>query len=815
MTLQTTHRSHRASSTTKRLTIVASAAGALLLSACGGGTGVDANSGGPGHVTGLVIVSGPVATGSITAYRLDGTTMTRGSMLVSGTTKADGTFDLTIPPYNGHIELVVTNGSYLEQAAGLSVQVTRDLSLYVPSFGAGSTRTVTISPISSFVHALTKAEVTRGSSFTTADQSAWTHVNSHFGAIDWRSVLPTDLTPANTVNVTMSDATKAGLVLASLSQEARTISETSGLSPGTSVTASALGGAAEDDVADGTVDGLASTTAITLGTVTFTGQTFRGDLAEAVLAFVTSAADKTNLRGTDIWTLATTMATNNDPFLFCPGQTACVTLLPPAPSLRSGLATYYDERTMTLATAAVPPAYQFPPGAPKVDPTVDGIYKAASRLMWSSQPTATDLEGANPNNVPFVQVRIPVGASQLPLATINYAVDDGTLRYTGSLDPWKSPLSTITSLYYDIPITADVVSSLGGAGPSLRNLDLYVTAADVNGVIASNIHVGTIAFHIVGPPLHVAEDTAYPTYVSNHSTFLYTLANHNYEQLWNPSVTFFTNGGVRLVRYVISNPAPYAIALQPAFTTTGPQGWRASETWQRFNAGTPTGAEFTLDGYSFPSSVCECVTGSCNSYGGQIGCTATNPWGAHSTAQFGHRKGVTSSTWTSPSTVLPTYGASEIPFTFDASFTATVIPQIFINPSATGDETTFATVTDGYPVVPAAYGSTPGQLVMYLTRPVTTPRAYSSLTWNLFTTTNNRYEALENLAYYFSGYVDAYVVGVNQFAPYRGAVNLKSTVESVSGTVSITTRGLSGPFAVGEPATAFTKAVNATSLSTH
>ena len=175
----------------------------------------------------------------------------------------------------------------------------------------------------------------------------------------------------------MSDATKAGLVLASLSQEARTISAKSGLSPGTSVTASTLGGAAGDDAEDGTLDGLASTTAVTQGTVTSSGQTFRGDLAEAVLAFVNSTANKTNLRGTDIWTLATAMATNNDPYLFCPGQTACTTVLPPAPELRTGLATYYDERNMTLASAAVPPAYQFPPAAPKVDPVTTGVLQGS------------------------------------------------------------------------------------------------------------------------------------------------------------------------------------------------------------------------------------------------------------------------------------------------------------------------------------------------------------------------------------------------------------------------------------------------------
>lgn len=798
------------------LAFITSMVAATVLVSCGGGTPVHASNGGPGHVVGLVVVSGPVATASITAYRLDAT-MTRGATLVSGTTKADGTFDLTIPAYNGHLEVVVTNGSYFEQAAGLTVQVTRDLTAVVPSFGAGSTRTITVSPISTVATALARADVRRGTAFTAADSNAWTHVNSHFGAIDWRAVVPTNLTPTNTVNVTMSDATKAGLVLASLSQQARAISANSGLSAGTSVTASTLGGVAGDDAEDGTLDGLASGAAVIQGTLSSTGQTFRGELAEAVLAFVTSPSNKTNLRGTDIWALATAMATNDDPYLFCPGQTACTTVLPPAPELRTGLATYYDERNMALASAAVPPAYQFPPGAPKMDPMTAGIYKAATRLMWTTQPDPEVLESANPDNVPFVQVRIPVGGTQLPLATINYAIDDGTSRYTGSLDPWKSPQSTITNLYYDLPLSANLVASLAGTGPSPRTLDLYITAADVNGTIASNIHIGSIAFHIVGPPVFVAEDTQYATYTSNRSTFGYTIGTHNYENLWDPSVTYFTNGMVRLVRYVISNPAPYALALQGAFTTTGTEGWRVTETWQRFNGGRLP-STVSADGKTFASYYCQCLAGWCSSSApsdcrSADPCTFPNP--------FGHVLGSGTSWNCAPSAPLNYFGtgtSADPPFTITSSSTTNIATQIFANPTSTGDETTLATVADGYPVIPGAYGSTPGKLVLYVARPVALSRSYSDLSWNKFTSSNNRYEAPEQLAF-VGDHCSGVGLGSNTlncyFYGYWGAVHLKSTTESLSGTVTLTTRGLSGAFAVGETATPFTTAINVPSLSTH
>jgi hypothetical protein len=87
----------------------------------------------------------------------------------------------------------------------------------------------------------------------TIPSNAWTHVNAHFGDLDWRSILPTNLTPSEPVTVTMSDATHAGLILAGFSQLARTMAEASALSPGTSVTGATLAGAAGDDATDGTL----------------------------------------------------------------------------------------------------------------------------------------------------------------------------------------------------------------------------------------------------------------------------------------------------------------------------------------------------------------------------------------------------------------------------------------------------------------------------------------------------------------------------------------------------------------------------------
>jgi hypothetical protein len=783
---------------------------ATIVAACGGGTRLHAEGGGTGTITGLVVV-GPVKAATVTAYALD-PKMNRGAALAEAVTTSEGTFTLNVPPYNGALELVAIGGSYPDEAVGVPVQLTHELSFVIPTYQSGASVTATISAISSVARSLAKAGVARGSSLTGAVDTAWTHVNAHFGALDWRTVVPTYLSPSAPIAVTMSDGTRAGLILAGFSQAARTLAETSGLSPGTGVTGATLAGAGSDDAQDGTLDGFEGSAAISQGTVKLSGQTFRGDLAEAILDFVTSTHNKTSLTGSDIWSLATAIAANNDPYLFCQGRMACVNLLPPDPSLRIGLGAYYDERSMTLTTTAVPAPYQFPPGAPKSDPVTQGVYKATTRLAWGAQPSAAELEGANPDNIPFVQVRIPVGGSQLPIATVTYAIDDGTYRYTGSLDPWKSPQSTITNIYYDIPLSANTVPSLSGTGPDPRTLALYVMATDIEGNMASNVHVGTISFHLIGPPLYVAEDTQFATYASLSSTFGYTIGAHTYDQLWNPAVTYFTQGMVRLVRYVISNPAPYPVAIRAAFTITGTQGWRMTETWKRFNGGRVSSTK-SVDGNSFGTYYCQCVAGYCSS-SAPGDCRWANPCGG--TTPFGHILG-SATPWACPPSAPANYSGTEPAFTIDASSTTSVAAQLFANPSSRGGETQLATVSDGYDIIPAAYGSTPGQLVLYLVRPAALPRAYSAWAWNKFTN-SGRYECPEQLAYYFD-HVSGIGLGSNvllfYFYGYNGAVYLQSSNESLSETASLTTRGVSGAFAFGEITNAFVAPIDAPSLSAH
>ena len=123
------------------------AAAVLAFGACGGGSGSAPSGGGQGTITGLV-VKGPIQAATVTAYPLDGN-MNRGASLANAPTMPDGTFTLSVPPYNGALEVVAFGGTYPEEAVGVPVQLTHELSIVVPGFQSGASVDVTISPISS------------------------------------------------------------------------------------------------------------------------------------------------------------------------------------------------------------------------------------------------------------------------------------------------------------------------------------------------------------------------------------------------------------------------------------------------------------------------------------------------------------------------------------------------------------------------------------------------------------------------------------------------------------------------------------------
>jgi len=890
------------------------------LAACGGGEGASPKkTSDGGKITGLV-VKGVVQNATVTAYRLDAS-LTRGAALGYGPTGADGTFSLSVPPYNGPVEVVANGGTYLEEAVGVPVQLTRELSSVIPSFQSGSTVSVTLTPVSSIAASFARAEVSRGSLLADAVASAWTHVNNHFGGLDWRTITPTDLTPNDPVTVTMSDATKAGLVLAGLSQSARVLSESSGLSPGTSVTGATLAGAAIDDARDGTLNGVGPGGALSQGSVGLSGQTLRRSLGQSVLQFVQSDRNHTQLTGADVLALGSAIAANSDPYLFCPNQIASascaggpieltpaaiafvdpptfvgattVTLtvsasqpvagvsavyaqtaagsgqvpgvlaggnwtiasiplvegpnlisvwgvdgsgggsianattisvtrdtIPPAPYLEPSTPAYVDERLMHLVDGTVPAKYAFSPGAAKVAPvTSGGIWKSSARLGWANAPSAATLESTNPDNTPFVQLAVPVGPTQAPIAEATFRLAIGGASYSGDLLVWRSPSSTSSTAIYDVPLSSNLLAALG-TEPGSQTVQIEATFKDAagNGGAVGPIPV---TFTVVPPPVVVEEDGAFASYADSKSTYPYKLSNNTYAQLFDSGGGAFVDSQVRLVRFLVKNPNRVPIALKPSGTGT----WTAAENWDGTRTRLTPRSPVTLNN-------CFCPWGNCSFTPLVISMDGFNLQDCYQ--RVGNTCAVSPESQASPPTADNVTGW----FTHVAGDTSTevsckakrwyagshdvavsgVAASLFSGPATNAGEVTRAAEVGEYSIVPAATDSGPGGLVLYLTRPLAAARMLPLGSWNQYTS-SGRYETNKGIVYIPDSYtVSSSYVWWFTGTPTKGWVSeaaahqeigfLTAATESLEASVSLDAQGLHESKLVGTHGAAFSASMS-------
>lgn len=294
----------------------------LLVSGCGGGGATPDGGGGGGtaHIKG-VVVKGRVAGSSVTVYPLDAAG-TRGASLGAGVSAADGSFDVVVKPYSGVLEVVAVGGVYTEEALGTSASLSGyDMSAVVAGYQAGSATAITVSPVSTVAAALARYHTGGGVTLPDALAEAYTHLNAHFGGVDWRTVVPADLSSASVTTLTLE--ARAGLVLAGLSQVAYAYATEGGVTPGAAVSAATLAAAlASDAAAGGTLDGVGTLGVLRQGGVALDGQTVRRKLGQAVLAFLGSARNGSAIRVADGQAFATDLAGNSDPYLFCPNQIA-------------------------------------------------------------------------------------------------------------------------------------------------------------------------------------------------------------------------------------------------------------------------------------------------------------------------------------------------------------------------------------------------------------------------------------------------------------------------------------------------------------
>ena len=335
---------------------------AIALACFGACLGTACQTGRPDTVTGdggssLVVgqvVKGPVGFATVTAYAVDGQ-FQMGQQLASTTCDAAGNWSLTLPIYAGHVLFVASNGSYTDEAVGVPVplggsQLVAVVHDYLPDQAPIQ---VTISPISHWAKALAAYWVSSGQEpLPQAVDDAYSHLNHHFGGLDWRVVSPTDFNQLDGgAGADVSDT--AGLLLAGLSQQALGMAHRAAVTPGEGVTGLDLVNALADDLsADGYFDGVGTGGPLHLpasqpvlpptapaSATALDGQTVRGALALALSNYLQNPLDQSGLTFRDIQGLLDELSTDADTRLFRSGGTG------------------FDVTPPFLAFSPVPPLY--------------------------------------------------------------------------------------------------------------------------------------------------------------------------------------------------------------------------------------------------------------------------------------------------------------------------------------------------------------------------------------------------------------------------------------------------------------------------
>ncbi|MDH5721480.1 MAG: hypothetical protein OEZ13_12815 [Spirochaetia bacterium] len=239
-----------------------------------------------------VVSKGPVSNSVVTAYKLN-TDASRGDLLGSTTTAADGSYSLSTQ-YDGAVEIVATGGSYSDEATGIQVtlQAGYEMKTYMASVTKQTKAAVTALTTIAAAHAYANA----GANLSTAISNANNQVATQFGlsGADITKDQPTDLTVNQGLanGYTYSHAEKYGAVLAAFSQYAETtmVSETQ---------VPLLIQNMAEDFSDGSFDGLKNGSALT-NSITLQTQTCAANMNTYMYNFMNSPENNSGLGDTDL-----------------------------------------------------------------------------------------------------------------------------------------------------------------------------------------------------------------------------------------------------------------------------------------------------------------------------------------------------------------------------------------------------------------------------------------------------------------------------------------------------------------------------------
>lgn len=274
----------------------------LALAACGGGD--DGGGGGgsdalpPPPLTGRV-VKGPFTSGTVEALAVNANG-TLGTQIGSASIRADSTYSINRGSHSGPLVVRASGGAYLDEATGTTTQ-TADLHaatslVMVPS--------LVVTPLTGIAWARAQRRISLGGNVALSIARSNTETGNWFGIPDLISTAPADL--AGGPVAVVDAAAEYGAILAGISQLALSLT----------VASDQLSVALALDAADGALDGMDGATPVPLGAGNLSPTAAQADLANAITAFLASAANNSGLTAADFAALIARLNSRPDQLLF-------------------------------------------------------------------------------------------------------------------------------------------------------------------------------------------------------------------------------------------------------------------------------------------------------------------------------------------------------------------------------------------------------------------------------------------------------------------------------------------------------------------
>ncbi len=281
----------------------------FMLFGCGGGGGSSIVPGTTGSSTiSGTAVKGPVDSGTVKAYAV--ASGARGGLLATAVTDSLGNFSMTVQNYAGPVELIVSGGTYTDEASGsvMSMASGDIMTAVVPTISTGATFSgLQITPLTSMAQAMA-AHMTNGMS-TANVNAANTAIGSYFMVHDILYTVPVNPLVSGSGALANQDMINYGISIAAMTQYAQSIGMTH---------SSGIVTAMMDDASDGIMNGLMGSTSIsTTGMGGMMGggmmQSTAGTtgLANAMTAFMSSSMNKSGLSASSVQSLITQLSTTS------------------------------------------------------------------------------------------------------------------------------------------------------------------------------------------------------------------------------------------------------------------------------------------------------------------------------------------------------------------------------------------------------------------------------------------------------------------------------------------------------------------------